>query len=515
MAASAPFSYVGWIPSHICVKRDVFQHVRLFVQSKGRVDHRYLQAKKNSMWFHRVHTRPVNIVKCQSVYGWDEDSEASFDEGDSKEKEWKLLRKRLKAFRGKIPQGEAAEQLQALVEKLEGTADPKNPQMQFLLGQAKRFLRTPRASLAHYLNLVRNAEATGHPQLGAWCLETGHACREAGDLEGALHFCSKGLEEFMDRFGPGSLPAAQARCGLSKAYFGLARYEDALREGKQAMLVLQKSGGLDEVISLTLTLADTLFYLKRYDEMVSILEEIISKTNGVVNANVHITTAKAFHALGRNGDAAVHCTKVLDVLQHQEPSPDVAAHYVMLASLYEHQEDYDHTAEVLTKSIKMYEKFPQNSPQDFVAELEGKLGRVLLRIKNAEEALPYLQRHLSKKKASLSSVSSNKKHEGQELLHAHYYLGAAYSQCEKFHTSLEHFEACMTLLSDVCREENPSFAMTIYHNAASMYYHVDRLDRAIQCQQAAVDVIKKNNLQENSVTRRIQELLEEYLAEAK
>ncbi|MCO5570763.1 hypothetical protein L7F22_024491 [Adiantum nelumboides] len=335
--------------------------------------------------------------------------------------------------------------------------------MQILLGQAKRFLRRPRASLVHYLNLVRSAENSGHPQLEAWYLETGLACREAGDLEGALHFCSKAVEASMDHFGPSSLRVAQARSALSKVYFNLARYTDSI-----------ESGGLEEVISLELTMADTLFHLKRYDEVISILEEAISRTTGLVHVNANITTARAYDALGKNADAKAHCQKAFDALEWQEPSVQTAAHYVMLASLYEAHKDFEQAAQVLTKSLKLYKKFPQNSPQDFIAELEGKLGRILLQLRNAEEALPYFERHFSEKKVAVGSLSKEKGKERKELFEAHYYLGAAYSQCEEFHKALEQFEACMLLLSDVFKWENPSFAMTIYNNAASMHYHLDR-----------------------------------------
>ncbi|MCO5548384.1 hypothetical protein L7F22_001841 [Adiantum nelumboides] len=464
MAASSSLSSVVTSPQYSRVQKGFLQHADVCVQ----------HAKNTSIRYHKHNARPGSILKCISMHGAGADAYNSSGEGVSEKEAWRALKSQVEAFRGEFPHGAAATTLQALVDRLEVTADPTNPQMQILLGQAKRFLRCPRASLVHYLNLVRSAENSGHPQLEAWYLETGLACREAGDLEGALHFSSKALEASMDRFGPSSLRVAQARSALSKVYFNLARYMDSISQGEVARPILKESGGLEEVISLELTMADTLFYLKRYDEVISILEEAISRTNGLVHVNANITTARAYDALGKNADAKTHCQKAFDALEWQEPSVQTAAHYVMLASLYEAHKDFEQAAQVLTKSLKMYKKFPQNSPQDFIAELEGKLGRILLQLRNAEEALPYFERHLSKKKVAVGSLSKEKGKERKELLEAHYYLGAAYSQCEEFHKALEQFEACMLLLSDVFRWENPSFAMTIYNNAASMHYHLDR-----------------------------------------
>ncbi|KAI5058492.1 hypothetical protein GOP47_0026662 [Adiantum capillus-veneris] len=503
MAASAALSYVT-SPQHHRVQKGFLQHVDVYIHG----------GKKSSIRYHQQNAHSGSTFKCRSMHAESADANDSSGRWASEKEAWSALKNQVEAFCGEFPHGAAATGLQVLVDKLEVAADPTNLQMQILLGQAKRFLRCPRASLVHYLNLVRNAESSGHPQLGAWYLETGLACREAGDLEGALHFCSKALGASIEGFGPSSLRVAQARSALSKVYFNLARYQDSISQGEVARPILKESGGPEEVVSLELTMADTLFHLKRYDEVVSILENAINSTSGLVHVNANITTARAYDAMRKNAGAKAHCQKAFDALELLEASAQTAAHYVMLASVYEVQQDFEQTVRLLAKSLRMYEKFPQNSPRNFITELEGKLGRLLLQLRKAEEALPYFERQLSKKRIAAGPLSEEKSGEAQELLHAHYYLGAAYSQCEKFHKALEQFEACVVLLSDICKGENPSFAMTVYNNAASMHYHLNRLDKAIECQRAAVDVLKKNKLQETNATKRVEALLEEYLQKA-
>lgn len=454
-------------------------------------------------------------MKCRSLHGNGAEAEENFDERAPEQVAWRDLKVQIEAFRGAFPIGEAYKAFKALVDRLDASADPTNPQMQLLLGQAKRFLKCPRASLVHYLNLIRNAENSGHYQLGGWYLEAGHACREAGDFEGALHFSSKAFETCMERFGPNSLRVAQARSALSKVYMHLARYEDALRESQAAMPILKHLGIPEDVISLDLTLADALVHLKKYYEAISILEEVIKNTTGLIHINATISIAKAHAALGRNAHVKVFCKKALDALDYQEASSQTAGIMVMLASIYEKQEDFEQAALLLSKSIKMYEERPENNPAGMIAELEGKVGRLLIRIRKPKEALPYLESCLSKKKIINGSLSHERIRNGQELLSAHYYLGAAYSQCQKFQEALEQFEACMLILSNAGRGENPSFAMTIYNNAASMYHFLGRLDKAIECQKAAVALMKNNKLEETATTKRVEALLEAYLQEAK
>eukprot|EP00250_Pteridium_aquilinum_P016671 c23233_g1_i2 orf=383-1858(-) len=468
MAALTAFSYLT-LRHNRHVQRGIAHHVDKYVHMEDNIiphRHHHCPAHKGK----QQHAHRGNSLKCRSLYESGAEADDMFGERAPEEEAWKALKKKIEAFRGEFPQGEAFKAFKALVDQLDSSADPANPQMQLLLGQAKRFLKCPRAALVHYLNLTRDAETSENPQLGGWYLETGHACREAGDLEGALHFSSKALETCMERYGPTSLQVAQARSALSKIYLNLAKYEDSLREAQAARIIMKHLGTPQHAISLDLTLADTLVNLKRYQEAISILEEVIKSATGLIHINATINIAKAHAALGQNEHVKIYCEKALDALDHQEASNQKAANLLTLASLYEKREEFEQAALLLSKSIKMLEEYPGNNPQGMIAELESKVGRLFMRIRKAKEALPYLESSLSKKKGICGSLSHEQIRNGQELLYAHYYLGAAYSQCKRFQEALEQFEACMPILSDTWRGENPSFAMTVYNNAASMYH---------------------------------------------
>lgn len=506
MAASSAFSFLNLRHHHHHELTCSMQLVRKCAL-RGIIEHDNPQAHSHHSSAHRG-----IFINCRSLHG---SGGEKFDDKAAEWQAWVDLKVRIEAFHGKFPKGDTYKALKALVDRLDVSADPANAQMQLLLGQAKRFLKCPRASLAHYLNLIRSFESSGHSQLGGWYLEAGHACREAGDFEGALHFCSKASETFVESFGLDSLRVAQARSALSKVYMHLARYEDALSESQAARSILKELGSPEDVLSLDLTLADALVHLKKYHEAIAILEEVIKRTTGLIQIHATISIAQAHSALGSNAHARVFCKKASDALVYQEASNQTAGIMVMLASIYEKQEDFEQAALLLSKSIKMYEEHPENSPAGMIAELEGKVGRLLIRIRRPKDALPFLESCLLKKKAINDSLSHERIKNGQELLSAQYYLGAAYSQCQKFQEALEQFEACMHILSKFGRRENSSFAMTIYNNAASMYHFLGRLDKAIECQKAAVAVVKSSKLEETAATKRVEELLEAYLQEAK
>lgn len=368
------------------------------------------------------------------------------------------------------------------------------PEVQAFLGQAKMILAKPLEALSHYQNFIDLRETlleAGHPELGSSYMQAAHAFRGAKDLDTAMHLSSKALELYKDCHGPSSPEVAEARSLMSALYCDLGNYRDSLLESEAARPILEDIGHREEVAYLHLSSAECLMHLGRYSESVTRLEEVITDKGltSTLHFNDLLMAARAFAALGKKDCLLERCKMALDVLERLDASTERATNLALLALFYEEQGEFKQAAKVLIKAKEILQELGQSleHPPAFVeADLEGKIGFLLLRIKEASDAIPFLK----------NSLLNKTRTEAKDVLYTRFYLGTAYLQAQNFQEALQHFEGAKSLLSETVKEVDVSMAIALNDNLASLYNSCGRLDEAIECQKVAVDMTKKANIQD-------------------
>lgn len=372
--------------------------------------------------------------------------------------------------------------------------DGLEPEVQALMGQAKMILAKPLEALTHYQNLIDLKEKSleaGHPELGPAYMQAAHAFRGAKDLDAAMRFSCKALEVYKDCYGASSPEVAEAKSLMSALYCDLGKYTDSLLEYEAARPILEQIGHMEEVAYLDLSSAESLIHLERYTEAVARLEDVIQDTEltSAFHFNALIMAARAYAALEKKDCILDCCKKALDVLERQEASTETATDLALLALFYEEQKEFKQAAMVLMKAKKVLQELGQSlehPPAFVVADLEGKIGFLLLRINEVTEAIPFLENSLLHKEST----------DAQDVLRAQFYLGAAYLQAKKLQEALQQFEGAKRLLSESVEEVDASMIIALHDNLASLYRSCGRFDEAIESQKVAVNAMKKVKVME-------------------
>ncbi|MCO5558538.1 hypothetical protein L7F22_012123 [Adiantum nelumboides] len=353
------------------------------------------------------------------------------------------------------------------------------PEVQAFLGRSKMLLSQHSQAITHYRNFLVLKEKLlepGDPDLGLSYLQAARGFRGLKDVEGALSAALKALENYTKKFGPDSLEVAEVRSFLCGLYSDMGKYKESLAEADAARPILQQVENVEEVAYLDFSIAECLQLMGRHTESIAKLEEVIrtSELTSAIHFNALLTAARACARTQKNECVAEYCIKAQDVLRNREPSGDSALCLALLALVYEEQRECNQAIDILKQAKSMLDGLgvrPEDIPAFAAADIDGKIGFLLLRVGKANEALPYLQYSLSKKK----------NFHARELLYLHFNLGAAYIQLRRFQEAPQQLDTARRYLCGNTSGLDPSKRATMFHNLAALYKSCRRCVLSLLC----------------------------------
>lgn len=410
------------------------------------------------------------------------------------------------------------EQSSMVLKKLRATVSEQDIRtlkhaVETLLGQAKISLGRHHEALTHFQEAIAINEQLlepGNPDLAASYLQAAQAYKDAKDPDEAICLCFKALPIYTNYYGASSSQVADVRRLMSVVYFDLEEFEDALSEYETVRPILEGLGKSEEVASLDLASVESFFRLEKYDEAIAKLKTVVRDTaeTSPSHGNALVMLARAYAILKRDKSVAKYCKKALDVFKMQKLSVDIGTSLVSLALVHQRQQEYEQATEIYKRALENFNQCHEHQAAAAAADIEGQIGFLLLHVEKVDEALPYLESSVAKKKSIHGP-------ESEEVLDVYNHLGVAYSQVGKLDEALEQFEAAKVVLSENFKGVD-SLTISIYNNLANMYSVFGRLDEAIECQKIIVDSIKNNNGVETMVSlEEAEKTLEEFLQEAK
>lgn len=363
------------------------------------------------------------------------------------------------------------------------------PEVQAFLGRSKMLLSRSNEAIIHYRNFVNLKEKylePEHPDLGTSYVQAARGFRGLKDLDMAMSISTKALENHTKCFGPNSSQVGEIRSLIAGLYCDLGRYEDSLTECQTARPILEQHGDLEEVAYVDFTTADALTQLGRQDDAISKLEEVIRGTEltSAVHFNALLTAARSCPPEKKNECVADYCTKVFNELQEREPSADGALSLALLALVYEEQREFTQALSVLRNARGVLDKLglrTQDVPAFAAADIDGKLGFLLLRVGRANEAIPCLENTLSK----------DRKIHDRELLYVQFNLGAAYLQVRRFQDAIRQIDSAKMILSGGYTGLDASKRAAMYRNIAGLYKSCRRHRDAVECENAAATILRE------------------------
>ncbi|KAH7288814.1 hypothetical protein KP509_31G044500 [Ceratopteris richardii] len=349
------------------------------------------------------------------------------------------------------------------------------PEVHAFLGRSKMLLSKHSEAAAHFQSFCKLKEKLlepSDPELAASYLQAARGFRGLKDVDGASSAALKALDIYTKAFGPTSLEVAEVRSFLCGLYCDMGKYKDSLAEADTARPILQQAGDVEEVAYLDFSIAESLEQMGRHDESVAKLEEVIksSELTSAIHFNALLTAARACARTKKNECVTTYCIKAQEALRNREPSGDTALCLALLALVYEEQRECSKAIDILKQAKSMLEGLgisPEEIPAFAAADIDGKIGFLLLRVGKANDALPYLQNSLSKKKTFHS----------RELLYLHFNLGAAYIQLRRFQEAPQQLDIARKYLCGTSIGLDASKRATMFHNLASLYKSCRRYRR--------------------------------------
>ncbi|KAH7280319.1 hypothetical protein KP509_37G061200 [Ceratopteris richardii] len=366
-------------------------------------------------------------------------------------------------------------------------------EIQSLFGTAKMQLGMHAEAIIHIHKTVKLKQKllqAGSPDLGAFYLDTAETLRLLNDHKTATNLCSKALKIILKFYGSSSREEAKVRSLLSKIYCDLGKYEESLSETDSARKIWMQLGEVDEVISLNVNAERLLVRLERWTEAVARLDEVIEATRKGDNFHtIALVLAARVFLLVRNSDMAhSYCKRALEALEYQGPCSQTAHTLLLLSIQYEDRKEFDEAATLCKKAKEIFDQCLGQEAAVTAAELEGKLGCILMHAGKPEEAIPYLESSFSR----LNCVPN------QDLLYIHFYLGLAYPHIQKLKESVQHLEAAKGALS-TSTNVSTSMEVAVHSNLATAYSALDKLDEAVECQKVVVGMLQKNDVKDYSL----------------
>ncbi|KAI5058873.1 hypothetical protein GOP47_0027043 [Adiantum capillus-veneris] len=362
------------------------------------------------------------------------------------------------------------------------------PEVQAFLGRSKMLLSQHSQAITHYRNFLELKEKIlepDDPDLGTSYLQAARGFRGLKDVEGALSAALKALDMYTKKFGPDSLEVAEVRSFLCGLYCDMGKYKESLAEADAARPILHQAEDVEEVAYLDFSIAECLQLMGRHPESLAKLEEVIktSELTTAIHFNALLTAARACARTKKNDCVSEYCVKAQEAIRSREPSADAALSLALLALVYEEQRECNHAIDILKQAKSMLDGLgirPEDVPAFAAADIDGKIGFLLLRVGKANEALPYLQYSLSKKKTF----------HARELLYLHFNLGAAYIQLRRFQEAPQQLDTARRYLSGNISGLDSTKRATMYHNLAALYKSCRRHRDAVDCDKAANDLLK-------------------------
>ncbi|KAI5078414.1 hypothetical protein GOP47_0006085 [Adiantum capillus-veneris] len=362
-------------------------------------------------------------------------------------------------------------------------------EVQSLLGVAKLRLGRHDEAAAHINKSVKFKQKllqAGSSALGMFYVDTAEDLKLVNDHKTAALLCRRAVKILSKCYGCNSVGEAKARSLLSNIYYDLGKFEESLAQSKSARRIWKHLGKVEELICSSLNAERSLVCLHMWNEAISMLEEVIEATEpGNKSQGIALILAARVCVLSNNDDSATrYFRRALEALEHQGPCVQMAGTLLLLSVAYEDRKEFQQAAVVCEKAKEVFDQCPGSEAVTTAAEVEGKVGCLLVHAGRHEAAILPLENSISKLKHVL----------GKDLLYAHFYLGLAYPQVQKYQEALEQFEAAKRLSN--CIEVGIPMQVAIYSNLAATYSAVCRLDEAIECQKVVVDLLKVNTVED-------------------
>lgn len=381
-----------------------------------------------------------------------------------------------------------------MMEKLEVPVDKQQElvalqyNVQAVLGQAKMSLGWYHEGLLDFQKGLTAMERTlppGNPHLGACYQQAAEAYMQAKNPEKALSLCLKALPIYTNHYGPTSSAVADLRSLMLLFYSELDDYEKVLSECQLAGPILENLGKSEEAMSLNLESMQAFFHLGKFNEAVTKLNEIIKKTEeeNPVHVEALILLVRAYAGLKEDTTAAEYCKKALNVLERNKLSFESTKSLVRLSMAYERLQNYEQAMAIIQRALKFFEHCPEKEAAAVAADVEGHTGFLYLYMGKPNEALPYLERSVARKKSIYGP-------ESVEVLDVCNHLGVAYAHVEKLDEALAVFEAAKMIVTKNSASAD-SMAIYIYNNLSLTCSIVGRIAEAIDCKKLAIDSMKK------------------------
>eukprot|EP00249_Psilotum_nudum_P019846 c27444_g1_i2 orf=198-1802(+) len=216
---------------------------------------------------------------------------------------------KMEEFEMSIPQLERAAGILKKMEAVVGEwkLKPLKLSLQLQLARSKVAIGMDEEALVNYFESLAISEkllTPGHPELGSSYQHVAEACLEAGKHEEAMKLCFKALKIFQNFSGPNSAEVVSVRTLLVSIYVEIEEYEKVLEEQKKIRSVLEAHGQLEEIVSLDLSTCQTLFELRRYEEAIPVIQNVVKESEGNSTSQGHalVYLARAYTGLmkGRN-----------------------------------------------------------------------------------------------------------------------------------------------------------------------------------------------------------------------
>ncbi|MCO5603433.1 hypothetical protein L7F22_057583 [Adiantum nelumboides] len=340
-------------------------------------------------------------------------------------------------------------------------------EVQYLFGVAKLRLGIHDEAAAHINKSVKFKQKllqAGSSALGVFYLETAETLKLVNDHKAASLLCKRALKIFPKCYGCNLLGEAKARSLLSNIYFDLGKYEESLTQSRLARRLWKHLGKAEELVCLNLNEERSLVCLQKWNEAISILEEVIQATElGNKSHTIGLLLAAKVCLLSNRDDSATHYySRALEALEHHVPCSQTAGTLLLLSNVYEDRKDFQQAALVCKKAKELLDQCSGSAAVTTAAEIEGKVGCLLVHAGEHEAAILHLE----------SSISNLKHVPGKELFYAHFYLGLAYPQVQKYEDALEQFEAAKSLSTSI--EVGIPMQVALYSNLAATYSAVSR-----------------------------------------
>ncbi|MCO5592494.1 hypothetical protein L7F22_046497 [Adiantum nelumboides] len=318
---------------------------------------------------------------------------------------------------------------------------------QILSGQVKVSLGWNLEGLLEFkkgLAVIEKFFLSESPLLAFCYQEMALAYVQANEPKEALGLCGKSLLVFSKCFGYCSLQVADVRSLMSQIYNELDDHESVLCQCQLAVQIFKKLGETDKAVSLNLESMQAHFLLGKFNEAVTILNEIIKMTQQEDQRHVEalILLVSAFIGLKNSTAAAEYSQRALNSLENKELNFDLAKTLMRLSIGFQQLQNYDQALVISQRAQDFFEKCVKEEAALYAADAQCYRGSLFLSAGKPNEAIPHLEKALEVKKSICGSKQG-------ELLDVCNHLGAAYAHAKRIDEALAVFRQAKMMISSI------------------------------------------------------------------